>query len=71
MGLFGLESDVYSYLHVLQVGDVEQCRPSEYQLVSVGSTQVLYLDTDWFQVLRKFNERVPRLFLRSEKLSYQ
>ncbi|XP_075242344.1 uncharacterized protein LOC142337129 isoform X2 [Convolutriloba macropyga] len=47
----------------LDVGDVEQCRPSEYQLVSVGSTQVLYLDTDWFQVLRKFNERVPRLFL--------
>ncbi|XP_063729034.1 uncharacterized protein LOC134856693 [Symsagittifera roscoffensis] len=50
---------------LLNVNDVENVRLTEYQMIAVGTAQVLYLNTDDLQTLRKFNERIPRTFLRS------
>ena len=49
-----------------QVDDIEQQKISQDQLVTMGQTQLLYIDVDQFLRLRKVEDKIPRLYLQLE-----
>ena len=59
-----MQMNIFVDMFAIQTTDMENYSPTEYQLVSVGNSQLLYLNIDDFIYLRKVNERVPRMFLK-------
>ena len=58
----------FENVHAWQVDDIEQQRVSPDQMVTVGQTQLLYIDVDEFLSLRKVEDKIPRIYLQLVKV---